>query len=73
MLLKTFKFLLIFNRNTAISELCRGKTLIVIAHRLNTIRNVSRILVIKEGQIVESGTHNELMAKGGQYKNMVDR
>ena len=57
----------------AISELCRGKTLIVIAHRLNTIRNASRILVIKDGQIVESGTHDELMAKGGQYKNMVDR
>ena len=57
----------------AISELCRGKTLIVIAHRLNTIRNASRILVIKEGQIVESGTHDELMAQGGQYKNMVER
>ena len=57
----------------AISELCRGKTLIVIAHRLNTIRNTSRILVIKDGQIVESGTHDELMAKNGQYKNMVER
>jgi len=57
----------------AISELCRGKTLIVIAHRLNTIRNASRILVIKDGQIVESGTHEELMAKNGQYKNMVEK
>ena len=38
----------------AISELCRGKTLIVIAHRLNTIRNANKILVIKNGQIVES-------------------
>ena len=57
----------------AISELCRGKTLIVIAHRLNTIRNASRILVIRDGQIVESGTHNELMAESGQYKNMVQR
>ena len=57
----------------AISELCRGKTLIVIAHRLNTIRNASRILVIKDGQIVETGTHDELMAKGRQYKNMVEK
>ena len=57
----------------AISELCRGKTLIVIAHRLNTIRNANKILVIKNGQIVESGTHEELMAKGGEYKTMVEK
>ncbi len=57
----------------AISELCHGKTLIVIAHRLNTIKNASRILVIHDGQIVESGTHKELMALEGQYKNMVER
>ncbi len=57
----------------AISELCRGKTLIVIAHRLNTIRNANKILVIKNGQIVESGTHEELMAKGGEYSVMVNK
>jgi ATP-binding cassette subfamily B protein len=57
----------------AISELCRGKTLIVIAHRLNTIRNANKILVIKNGQIVESGTHEELMAKDGEYKTMVEK
>ena len=57
----------------AISELCRGKTLIVIAHRLNTIRNANKILVIKNGQIVESGTHEELIAKGGEYKTMVEK
>lgn len=57
----------------AISELCRGKTLIVIAHRLNTIRNANKILVIKNGQIVESGTHEELMAKGGEYSVMVSK
>ena len=55
----------------AISELCRGKTLIVIAHRLNTIREADRILVIRNGQIAESGTHDELMALGGEYRNMV--
>lgn len=57
----------------AISELCRGKTLIVIAHRLNTIRNANKILVIKNGQIIESGTHEELMAKGGEYSIMVSK
>ena len=57
----------------AISELCRGKTLIVIAHRLNTIRNANKILVIKNGKIVESGSHNELIAKGGEYKTMVEK
>ena len=57
----------------AISELCRGKTLIVIAHRLNTIRNANQILVIKNGQIVESGSHEELIAKNGEYSVMVSK
>ncbi len=57
----------------AISELCRGKTLIVIAHRLNTIRNADKILVIKNGQIVEGGTHEELMGLNSEYANMVSR
>ncbi|MBR5934011.1 MAG: hypothetical protein IK002_08515 [Treponema sp.] len=57
----------------AISELCRGKTLIVIAHRLNTIRNASKILVVKDGQIAESGTHEELITKGGKYAMMIKR
>ena len=55
----------------AISELCRGKTLLVIAHRLNTIRHADRILVISEGRIVQSGTHEELMAEGGIYRDFV--
>ena len=57
----------------AISELCRGKTLIVIAHRLNTIRNANKILVIKDGQIVENGTHDQLIAANGEYANMVSK
>ena len=57
----------------AISELCRGKTLIVIAHRLNTIRNANRILVIKDGQIVESGSHDELMKLNKEYAMMVSK
>lgn len=57
----------------AISELCQGKTLIVIAHRLNTIRNADKILVIKNGQIVEGGTHAQLIKLGGEYKTMVEK
>ena len=57
----------------AISELCRGKTLIVIAHRLNTIRNANKILVIKNGQIVESGSHEDLMEANGEYAVMVSK
>ena len=55
----------------AISELCRGKTLLVIAHRLNTIAHADNIMVIKDGEIAESGTHKSLMDMGGIYHNMV--
>lgn len=55
----------------AITELCKGKTLLVIAHRLNTIRNADKILVIAEGEIAQQGTHNELMEKEGIYKDFV--
>lgn len=55
----------------AINELCRGKTLLVIAHRLNTIRSADKILVISNGSITQSGTHDELMNAGGIYKDFV--
>lgn len=55
----------------AISELCRNKTLLVIAHRLKTIRDADQILVITDGQIREQGTHESLMAAGGIYARMV--
>jgi ATP-binding cassette subfamily B protein len=55
----------------AISELCRGKTLLVIAHRLGTIRNADKILVIADGGIAQEGTHDELMGAGGIYKDFV--
>ena len=55
-----------------ISELVKGKTLLVIAHRLNTIREADQILVISDGRINEQGTHDELMAKAGIYKDFVN-
>ena len=55
----------------AISELCRGKTLLVIAHRLGTIRNADQILVVAGGQIAQSGTHEALMREEGIYKSFV--
>lgn len=56
----------------AISELVNNKTLLVIAHRLNTIRDADNIIVIKNGTIVEQGNHHKLMDLGGIYKSMVE-
>lgn len=55
----------------AISELCKGKTLIIIAHKLKTIRDADCIIVIDNGKIVERGTHAELMKNDGIYKRFV--
>ena len=56
----------------AISELVKGKTLLVIAHRLNTIQNADQILVINNGQISQHGTHEELMKQSGIYQDFVN-
>lgn len=56
----------------AISELCQGKTLLVIAHRLNTIWGADQILVIADGTITQSGTHAELMKQEEIYWNFVN-
>lgn len=55
----------------AISELVKGKTLLVIAHRLNTIREANQILVISDGHINQSGTHDELIEQAGIYHDFV--
>ncbi len=56
----------------ALEKLMRGRTTIVIAHRLSTITNADRICVLKEGAIVEEGTHDQLIARGGLYRHLVD-
>jgi ATP-binding cassette, subfamily B, bacterial len=55
-----------------LSTLMRGRTCFVIAHRLSTIRHADRILVLDDGSIVESGSHEELMARSGSYRDMVE-
>ena len=55
----------------ALSELCRGKTTLVIAHRLKTVRNADQIFVIDNGEIKERGTHAELLAQQGLYYRMI--
>ena len=54
----------------AMDELMKGRTTFIIAHRLSTIKNADMILVMKDGDIIETGNHNELMNKNGFYKNL---
>ena len=55
----------------AISELCKNKTLLVIAHRLKTIKDADQILVVSDGRIIERGNHDKLMKEDGTYARMV--
>lgn len=56
----------------ALSRLMNGRTTIMVAHRLSTIQHADQIIVMHKGQIQESGTHQELLKKGGMYKNLYD-
>lgn len=57
---------------SAIEKLIKGRTSIVIAHRLSTIQNADKIMVLNKGQIVEIGTHEELLKLGGHYRELHD-
>ena len=55
---------------SAVSRLINNKTVLVIAHRLNTVMNADHIIVLDDGKIVEEGNHNQLMEKEGLYKKL---
>lgn len=54
----------------ALDKVASHKTVLAVAHRLSTIQNYDRIVVMKEGQKVEEGTHQELMSKAGEYQKL---
>jgi subfamily B ATP-binding cassette protein MsbA len=54
----------------AIEQVCVGRTSLVIAHRLSTVEHADRIIVLDQGQVVETGTHEELLAQGGHYSHL---
>jgi ATP-binding cassette subfamily B protein len=57
----------------ALDRLMEGRTTIVIAHRLSTVRGADRVVVLDRGKVVESGSHTDLMGAGGLYRRLVER
>ncbi|MBQ1413065.1 MAG: ATP-binding cassette domain-containing protein, partial [Clostridia bacterium] len=56
----------------ALDELCEGRTTLIVAHRLSTVRNADKIAVITQGRIAEYGTHAELIARDGLYRELYE-
>ena len=57
----------------ALNQLMKGRTSLVIAHRLSTVMHADKIFVMHEGQVAEAGTHDELLAKGGVYAELYEK
>jgi ABC-type multidrug transport system fused ATPase/permease subunit len=56
----------------ALQKLRQGRTVFVVAHRLSTVRNATALLVMHDGQIIEHGTHDELVARAGHYARLCE-
>jgi ATP-binding cassette subfamily B protein len=56
----------------ALDRLMRGRTTLVIAHRLSTVKSADRVVVLMQGRVAEAGTHDELVAANGAYKRLVE-
>jgi ATP-binding cassette subfamily B protein len=54
----------------AFEKLMQGRTTFIVAHRLSTVQNADEILVMKDGRVVEKGTHKKLLEKGGEYQTL---
>ena len=61
------------NIQTALNQICSNRTTLVVAHRLSTITNANLILVLKDGEIVQRGTHEALLKSEGMYKELWDQ
>jgi ABC-type multidrug transport system fused ATPase/permease subunit len=57
----------------SLEELMAGRTVVIVAHRLSTVRAVDRIYVLDRGMLIEKGTHSELLARDGAYRRLYDR
>lgn len=57
----------------ALDRLMQGRTTLIIAHRLSTVRDADRVIVLNQGQLVEQGTHTQLMDRGGAYRDLIER